>query len=370
MDYVIIGLLSVLIILVIVMLITRNKGRIDNNKNNLDMMERLSRFEVNITKEMGSFKSGLTKDISDDFTKMNQGIEQKLDLMNNKVHERIDQNFEKTNKTFMSVIERLSKIDEAQKKIDNLSVDIVSLESILTDKKTRGIFGEVNLNNILKNIFGERNDNLYHLQYKLPNDTIADSVIFAPNPLGMIAIDSKFPLENYRLMVDKKISDYERSNATKQFKIDVKKHIDAISSKYIIDGVTSNQAMMFIPAEAIFAEINAYHADLVEYAYKKRVWLVSPTTLISTLTMIMMIIQNIERDKYTSIIHEELNKLGIEFSRFKERFDKLSKSIQTVNKDVENFQITTDKIKKKFDSISNVEIKDNNRLEDIEEIEN
>ena len=121
--------------------------------------------------------------------------------------------------------------------------------------------------------------------------------------------------------------------------------------------------MMFIPAEAIFAEINAYHSDLVEYAYKKRVWLTSPTTLISTLTMIMMILQNIERDKYTSIIHEELNKLGIEFGRFKERFDKLSKSILTVNKDVEAFSITTDKIKKKFDTISSAKVKENNLID-------
>ena len=276
-----------------------------------------------------------------------------------------NQNFEKTNKTFMSVLERLSKIDEAQKKIDSLSTNIVSLESILSDKKTRGIFGEVNLNNILSNVFGEKNDKLYHIQYKMPNDTIADSVVFAPAPLGMIAIDSKFPLENYRLMVDKNSSDSVRSIATKQFKMDVKKHIDDISSKYIINGVTSDQAMMFVPAEAIFAEINAYHEDIVSYSQKKRVWLVSPTTLISTLTMIMMVVQNIERDKYTSVIHEELNKLGLEFTRFKERFDKLSKSIQTVNKDVESFQITTDKIKKKFDSISNVEMQNNNLLEEI-----
>ena len=365
MDYIILSLLIVLIILVVIMLIGRNRGKSDNHRNNLDMIERLSRFEVNVTKEIGDFKSDLSKEIMVDFNKMNGQIDTKLDLMNQKVHERIDQNFEKTNKTFVSVIERLSKIDEAQKKIDNLSMDIVSLESILTDKKTRGIFGEVNLNNILKNVFGDKNDRLYKIQYKLPNETIADSVIFAPEPLGMIAIDSKFPLENYRIMVDRKLSEYERNIALKQFKTDVKKHIDAIGSKYIIDGVTSNQAMMFLPAEAIFAEINAYHADLIEYAYKKRVWLVSPTTLISTLTMIMMIIQNIERDKYTSIIHEELNKLGIEFNRFKDRFDKLSKSIQTVNKDVESFQITTEKIKKKFDSISNVEIKDSNLIEEI-----
>ena len=353
-NYIILGVLVLVLILVIYLLF---KVR-DNDKDSLDMMERLSRFEMNINKE-----------INDDFQKMNDKMDHKLDSMNEKVHERIDQNFEKTNKTFMSVLERLSKIDEAQKKIESLSTNIVSLESILSDKKTRGIFGEVNLNNILSNVFGDKNDRLYHIQYKLPNDTIADSVVFAPAPLGMIAIDSKFPLENYRLMVDKNASDSVRNIATKQFKIDVKKHIDDISSKYIINGVTSDQAMMFVPAEAIFAEINAYHEDIVTYSQKKRVWLVSPTTLISTLSMIMMVVQNIERDKYTSVIHEELNKLGLEFGRFKERFDKLSKSIQTVNKDVEQFQITTDKIKKKFDSISNVEIQNNNLLEDIEDID-
>lgn len=367
MDYIVVGLLIIVIILLIIVLVKRKNK--NEEKSNLDMLERLSRFEVNVTKEIGNFKSDLSREIMTDFNKMNLQIENKLDLMNNKVHERIDQNFEKTNKTFMNVIERLSKIDEAQKKIDNLSMDIVSLESILTDKKTRGIFGEVNLNNILKNVFGEKNDRLYQIQYHMSNQTIADSVIFAPEPLGLIAIDSKFPLENYRVMVDKKASDLSRNIAYKQFKVDVKKHIDAISSKYIIPGETSDQAMMFIPAEAIFAEINAYHTDLIDYAYKKRVWLVSPTTLISTLTMIMMIIQNIERDKYTSIIHEELNKLGIEFGRFKDRFDKLSKSIQTVNKDVESFQITTDKIKKKFDSISNVEIKDMSLIDTMDEIE-
>lgn len=361
MEYVIVGLLVIVVVLLIVVLIKVFKKK--DNKENLDMLERLSRFEVNITKEIGDFKGDLSKEITSDFTKMDNAIEMRMDSINKKVHERIDQNFEKTNKTFNDVIERLSKIDEAQKKIDTLSTDILSLESVLTDKKTRGIFGEVNLNNILANVFGDKNDKLYRLQYPLPNDTIADSVIFAPEPMGMIAIDSKFPLENYRIMVDKNVSETERNIADKQFKIDVKKHIDAISSKYIIPGVTGDSAMMFIPAEAVFAEINAHHSELIDYAYKKRVWLTSPTTLISTLTMILMVIQNMERDKYANIIHEELNKLGAEFTRFKDRFDKLSRSIQTVNKDVENFQITTDKIKKKFDSISNVEIQEPDLIE-------
>ena len=264
----------------------------------------------------------------------------------------------------MNVIERLSKIDEAQKKIETLSTDIVSLQSILTDKKTRGIFGEVNLKHILSSVFGEKNDSIYRLQYTLSTGVIADCVLFAPEPLGTIAIDSKFPLEHYQMMVDKKLSIEMRENYEKMFKQDMKKHIDAISNKYIIPGETSDQAILFLPAEAIFAEVNAYHSDIIEYAYKKRVWITSPTTLISTLTVIEMIIKNMERDKYTSVIHEELNKLGLEFARYRERWDKLARSIQTVNKDVENVSITTEKISKKFDSINKVEV---GMIEDKEE---
>ena len=348
MDYVIIGLLVVIMILVVISLF--------KNINESNITERLGRLEVNMMKEMGDFKNDLSRDLNKDFSTLNEQVEKRLLVINDKVNERLDQNFEKTNKTFMNVIERLSKIDEAQKKIENLSGDIVSLQSILTDKKTRGIFGEVNLKHILTSVFGEKNDKIFKLQYTLSTGVIADSVVFAPEPLGTIAIDSKFPLEHYQMMVDKKISADLREQYEKKFKQDMKKHIDAISSKYIIPGETAMQAILFLTAEAIFAEVNAYHTDIIDYAYKKKVWITSPTTLISTLTVIEMIIRNIERDKYTSIIHEELNKLGLEFSRYKERWDKLARSIQTVNKDVENVYITTDKISKKFDSINKVEV--------------
>lgn len=348
MDYIIIGLLVVILVLVVISLF--------KNINESNITERLGRLEVNMMKEMGNFKSDLSRSLNDDFTKLNEQVERRLLAVNEKVNERLDQNFEKTNKTFMNVIERLSKIDEAQKKIETLSTDIVSLQSILTDKKTRGIFGEVNLKHILSNVFGEKNDSIYRLQYTLSTGVIADSVLFAPEPLGTIAIDSKFPLEHYQMMVDRKLSVEMRENYEKMFKQDMKKHIDAISNKYIIPGETTDQAILFLPAEAIFAEINAYHSDIIEYAYKKRVWITSPTTLISTLTVIEMIIKNMERDKYTSVIHDELNKLGLEFARYKERWDKLARSIQTVNKDVENVSITTEKISKKFDSINKVEV--------------
>ena len=349
MDYIIIGLLIVNLILLVISLM--------KNINEREITTRLQTLEINTMKELQSFKDDLNKSLHSDFEHLNEQVEKRLLAVNEQVNLRLDQNFEKTNKTFTNVIERLSKIDEAQKKIDILSSDIISLQSILTDKKTRGIYGEVHLKHLMSNIFGEKNDTIYRLQYPLPNGTIVDCILFAPSPLGTIGIDSKFPLEHYQKMVDRKLSKEERLIAEKQFKLDVKKHIDAIADKYIIEDVTSRQAIMFLPAEAIFAEINAYHQVLVDYAYRRRVFITSPTTLISTLTVIQMIIKNMEKDKYTSIIHEELNKLGLEFARYKERWDKLSKSIQTVNKDVENVSITTDKISKKFTSINQVDIK-------------
>ena len=257
---------------------------------------------------------------------------------------------------------RLTRIDEAQKKIDGLGTEIISLESILTDKKSRGIFGEVNLYHILSSIFGEKNDRIYRTQYTLSNTTIADAIVFGPEPLGTICIDAKFPLENYRRLVEKGISDNERALRYKAFDNDVKKHIDAIASKYIIPGETSDQAIMFLPAEAIFAEINAYHTSLIKYAASKKVWITSPTTLMSLLTIIEAVLKGLERDKYTSIIHEELNKLGVEFGRYKERWDKLSRTIQTVNNDVENIHKTTEKITKRFDSINNVKLEDSSKI--------
>ena len=348
MEYVLLILLIVVIVLQILNLLKK-----DDDK---DIVERLGKLEKNVSTDLGEFKFDLSKYLNEDFTKMNDKIEEKLMLINDKVNERIDQNFEKTNNTFNNILERLTKIDEAQKKIDSLSSEIVSLQSVLTDKKTRGIFGEVNLNYILTSVFGEKRGSVYDIQHTMSNGSIADSILFAPEPLGTICIDSKFPLENYERMTDKNLSVAEREAAAKLFKMDVKKHIDAIASKYIIPGETAEEAIMFLPAEAIFAEINAYHPDLLTYSYNKRVWITSPTTLMSTLTIIQVVLKNMERDKYAQVIHVELNKLSREFMKYRERWDKLSRSIDTVTKDIKEINITTEKITKRFDSINSVDV--------------
>lgn len=348
--------MEVVIICILLVVVILNVLVLTKSINESNITERLGKMETSMIREIGEFKNGLSRDITVDFDKMNDKMENRLRLINDAVNERLDQNFEKTNKTFTSVLERLSRIDEAQKKIDNLSSDIVSLQSVLTDKKTRGIFGEVNLYHIMSSVFGDNNNSIYKMQYTFPNGTIVDCALFAPEPLGLIGIDSKFPLEHYRQMVDKSLSVEVRAQAEKLFKQDMKKHIDAIGDKYIINGVTSDQAILFLPAEAIFAELSAYHTELIEYAYKRRVWIASPTTLISTLSTIQVIMKNIERDKYASVIHHELQLLSEEFKRYKDRWDKLIRSIETVGRDAKEIHTTTEKITKRFNAINQVEV--------------
>lgn len=338
------------------------------NENNTALTGVMTENNQNLTKNINEFKDGLTKNINENFEKLSQKIENRLDIMNMKVEERLSKGFEETTKTFGNVLERLSKIDEAQKKIEALSSNVVSLQDILTDKKSRGIFGEIQLYQILSSVFGEKNDKLYQKQYKLSNGTIVDSIIFTPEPLGNIAVDSKFPLENYRKMYNNDLSQIERENARKDFVTDLKKHIDAISSKYIIKNETSEQAILFLPAEAIFAEINAYHTDIIEYAYKKNVRIASPTTLISVLTVIQVMMTNLERDKYANIIQQELEKLNVEFTRYRTRWDNLQKDIEKVSKDVKEINTTSNKISKRFTEISNAKFEEKTVTNNVENL--
>ncbi len=335
--------------------------------NKLETVEKLQINSNILTEAFLNFKDNTSKTINDsnlklaeslniNFNQLNNKMSENLEKINLRVEERLNEGFDKTNKTFVNILERLSKIDEAQKKIDSLSSNIVTLQDVLTDKKSRGTFGEVQLNHILTSIFGEKNDSIFEIQKKLSNDTIADAVLYIPEPVGMLCIDSKFPLENYQRMIDKNISEIERKQFESHFKTNIKKHINDISSKYIIKGLTSEQAIMFIPAEAIFAEINAYHQDLVDYAGTKKVWLASPTTLMSVLSTVQVVLRNMEREKYASIIHEELIKLGDEFKRYKVRWESLARDIKKVTEDVDKINITSNKIEKKFESISKVEI--------------
>ncbi|NBO10291.1 MAG: DNA recombination protein RmuC [Methylophilaceae bacterium] len=196
----------------------------------------------------------------------------------------------------------------------------------------------------------------YEMQYAMPNGTRVDCALFLPEPTGLVAVDSKFPLENYHRMYEVGISEVDRVAAQRQFKADVKKHVDDIASKYIIQDVTSDGAVMFIPAEAVFAEIHAYHSDVVDYAMSKRVWVVSPTTLMAVLNTARAVLKDVETRKQVHIIKDELGKLGKEFGRFDTRMKKLADHIRQAHEDAQDVQTTSQKISRRFSQIERVEL--------------
>ena len=298
-----------------------------------------------------SFRNA-TQHLATSIETLSKTVDGRLELIGGKVNERLDEGFKKTNETFISVMARLATIDEAQKKIDGLTTNMVSLQELLGDKRSRGAFGEVQLEGLVRNIMPPQS---YEMQYTLPNGTRADCVLKLPEPTGMVAVDSKFPLENYRRMFDA-ASPAEKSAAEKQFRVDIKKHVDDIGDKYIIPNVTSDGAVMFVPAEAVFAEIHAHHPDVVDYAMQRRVWIVSPTTLMAVLNTARAVMKDVETRKQVHIIKDELGKLGKEFGRFDERMKKLADHIRQAHEDAQDVHTTSQKISKRFTSIEQVEL--------------
>jgi len=284
---------------------------------------------------------------------LTKSVDGRLEQIGGKVSERLDEGFKKTNQTFMDVMARLATIDEAQKKIDGLTTNVVSLQELLGDKRSRGAFGEVQLEGLVRNVLPA---NSFAMQHTFENGTRADCALFLPEPTGTVAVDSKFPLENYHRMFDKKLTEAEKLLAEKQFKLDVKKHVDDIAGKYIISNVTSDGAVMFIPAEAVFAELHAHHADVIEYAMNKRVWVVSPTTLMAVLNTARAVLKDVETRKQVHVIKEALGKLSKDFGRFDVRMKKLADNIRQAHENAQDVHISSQKITQRFAQIERVEL--------------
>ena len=295
-----------------------------------------------------------TQQLTTAIESLTRSVDGRLEQISGKVSERLDEGFKKTNETFANVMARLATIDEAQKKIDGLTTNMVSLQELLGDKRSRGAFGEVQLEALIRNILPP---SAYAFQYTLSNGSRADCMLKLPEPTGNVAVDSKFPLENYHRMFAPALSEAERAAAQKLFKADVKRHIDAISEKYILPPETSDGAVMFVPAEAVFAEIHGHHQDdVVDYAMQKRVWIVSPTTMMAILNTARAVIKDVETRKQVHIIKEELGKLGQEFSRFDKRMKNLADHIRQAQKDVDEVHVTSQKISRRFAQIERVQL--------------
>ncbi len=286
---------------------------------------------------------------------LTKSTDSRLDQISGKVAERLDEGFKKTNETFTNVMTRLATIDEAQKKIDGLTSNMVSLQNLLGDKRSRGAFGEVQLEGLVRNILPP---DAYAFQEKLSNGNRVDCLLILPEPTGKVPVDAKFPLENYHRMLQSDLAESDRLVARRQFKADIKKHIDDISSKYLIRNETSDGAVMFVPAEAVFAEIHAYHSDLVEYAMHQHVWIVSPTTLMAVLNTARAVMKDVQMREQVHIIQSELGKLSVDFKRFDERMKRLADNIRKANEEAGQVEISSRKISDHFAKIEAVEMKE------------
>lgn len=315
--------------------------------------EMLKTSETNNDK-LERFQKNITESLLNRFDALNQQMNEKLVEMNKKVDEKLQEGFKGTSETMAQVRERLQAIDDAQKNIQKLSGDVVSLKQVLEGNQTRGQYGEYQLSVVLHNVFGDVKGG-YEEQYTMHkvkdgDDVRADAVVFMPEPNNMICIDSKFPFQNYARMYDVE-SEEERAELIKGFTSDVKKHITVIADKYIIDGKTAPEAIMFIPNDGIFAFIHHNVDEIVNYAREKRVVITSPSTLPAILVTINMIKIEHERSKNVQIISKQLAVLGKQFDIFSKDWETFSRQLETASRTREKLDNRVNKITGKFDSI-------------------
>ena len=319
--------------------------------------EKLERFQKNITESLNTRFDALNKQIDD-----------KLIEINKKVDEKLAEGFKTTGETMAQVRERLQAIDDAQKNIEKLSVDVVSLRSVLEGNQTRGQYGEYQLSMVLNNVFGDTTG-CYEEQYTMKkvkdgDDVRADAVVFMPEPNKMICIDSKFPFQDYQRIFETDVQE-EKERLTKEFGNAVKKHITVIKDKYIVEGKTAPEALMFIPNDGVFAFIHQNLGDVIEYARSKKVILTSPSTLPAILVTINMVRIEVERSKNAEEINRHLQRLAKDFEMFGREWNTFSSALDRTTKTREQLDHRVGRLTNKFQSIST----NNNLEEDVKQIE-
>tara|TARA_R110002096_G_scaffold104769_2_gene230655 strand:- start:3001 stop:4170 length:1170 start_codon:yes stop_codon:yes gene_type:complete len=266
-------------------------------------------------------------------------LERRLEEVQKNMGDSLHGSAKRTAESLGELQMRLKTIDKAQTNIEKLSGDVLSLQDILSNKQTRGAFGEIQLNEIVTRALAP---DVYDFQQTLSNGKRADCLIHLPNPPGPIVIDSKFPLEAYE-MLRNATNDAEAALAGRQMKSSVRKHIKDISEKYIIEGETADGALMFLPSEAVYAELHANFPDVVREGFDARVWIVSPTTCMATLNTMRAVLKDARMREQAGAIRRELGALYKDVDRLGTRVGNLDKHFQMAAKDVEEIKISATK---------------------------
>lgn len=310
--------------------------------------------------------------LADKLSSAQSGLEGRVQQSQNQVNERLDglmkrlgdglsQQTEKTGQTLKVLHERLAVIDAAQKNITDLSQQVVGLQDILSNKQTRGSFGEVQLNDLVSAALPP---NAYDTQHTLSNGKRVDCLLKLPNPPGPIGIDAKFPLDSYNALVTAE-DKTAKVNAGRQFSADVLKHVKDIEAKYIVPGETAESALMFLPSEAVYAELHANFRNVVEESFRRRVWIVSPTTLMATLNTVRAVLKDARMREQAGVIQAEVQKLLEDVGRLDSRVEKLQGHFDLTAKDIRDIRISTEKVIKRGEKIETVQLGEDKPADDL-----
>ncbi|MBF0248867.1 MAG: DNA recombination protein RmuC [Alphaproteobacteria bacterium] len=292
---------------------------------------------------------------------MSRTMEERLDAVTRRLGDGLTEHSQRTGDVIKQVHERLALIDAAQKNLASLTDQVVGLQEILSNKQARGAFGEIQLNDLVSDVLPP---SAYEFQATLKNGKRADCLLKLPNPPGAIVIDSKFPLESYQAVRAAR-GDEERVRALRAFGTDVMTHVRAIAEKYIVPGETAESALMFLPSEAVYAELHAALPDVVEKSYRARVWIVSPTTLMATLNTVRAVLKDARMREQAGVIQVEVLKLLEDVARLDQRVEKLGTHFSQAQKDVADIQISSSKIARRAERIEDIQLQDANVAEDL-----
>lgn len=292
--------------------------------------------------------------LADTVQRVEQSLREQERTLANLVGDRLERSEKATGQVVTDLRERLARIDEAQKKIGELSTQVVSLQQILTNKQARGAFGEVQLNDLVSNMLPP---SAYELQCTLSTGVRVDCLLKLPNPPGSIAIDAKFPLESYHLLRAVPAGDATAlAVAQRAFQAAMRLHIRDIKAKYIVDGETAESALLFLPSEAIYAELHANFGGIVDESYKARVWIVSPTTLMATLNTVRAVLKDVQMREQAGEIQKLVALMMGDTRRLQERVDSLKRHFTQTEKDLREIETSTVQIMRRGERIQAVDL--------------
>ncbi len=285
---------------------------------------------------------------------MLQLMEKRLAQVQQNMSENLHGTARRTAHSLGQLQERLKTIDEAQENITRLSGDVLSLQDILSNKQTRGAFGEIQLNDIVSKALPPDS---YSMQATLSNGRRADCLIKLPEPPGHIVIDAKFPLEAYE-MLRRAETPEGKQRASQAFRISVRKHLRDISDRYILDGETADSALMFLPSEAVYAELHASFPEVVREGFSLRVWIVSPTTCMATLNTLRAVLKDARMREQAGAIRRELGLLHQDIERLEGRVENLDRHFGMAARDLSEIRISAEKAGRRAQKLDNFDFED------------